>query len=99
MPCYEVRTVQVEFKAQSREILLKALDDNKINYRMNENAIYSYRWTINFEEQTATVEQGYEGELNKIRRAYSEAVISEVARRKKWLVKKTAEGKMQLKRY
>jgi hypothetical protein len=99
MPCYEVRTVQVEFKAHSREILLKALSEARISHWIEGTTINGTRWIINLEKQTATVEQGYESELNKIRRLYSEAVVSEVARRKKWLVKKAAENKIQLKRF
>jgi hypothetical protein len=106
MPCYEVRTVQVEFKAGSREYLLKALEQTGIEHTWNKetNIIYGggnygKLWAINLDKQTATVEQGYEAELNKVRRAYSEAVVNEVARKKKWLVKKAAENKIQLKRY
>jgi hypothetical protein len=99
MPCYEVRTVQVEFKAKSREILLKALVDAKVYHSVEGNTVFGSGWEIDLDKQTATVGEGYESRLNKVRRLYSEAVVSEVAKRKKWLVKKLADNKMQLKRF
>ena len=99
MPCYEVRTVQVEFKAQSREILLKAIIDAKVYHSVIGNTVFGSGWEIDLEKQTATVGEGYESRLNKVRRLYSEAVVNEVARKKKWLVKKAAENKIELKRY
>jgi hypothetical protein len=101
MPCYEVREVQVEFKAQSKEILLEAVKKAGIYHYWNDliNILSGQGWAIDLEKQTATVIEGYEKNLNQVRRAYSEAVINEVAKRKKWLVKKMAGNKMQLKRY
>jgi hypothetical protein len=105
MPCYEVRTVQVEFKAKNTHLLLKALEQSGIEHtwKKETNIIYgggSYGnlWAVDLNKQTADVRQGYEAELNKVRRAYSETVVNEVARKKKWIVK-AAGNKMQLKRY
>lgn len=101
MPCYEIRTVQVEFNAGNEQYLLKALKEANISHTFNDTTkiIYGNNWEINLEEQTASVRQGYEGELNKVRRAYSETVVNEVARKKKWLVKKVQGNKIQLKKY
>ena len=101
MPCYEVRTVQVEFNARNEQYLLKALKLANIIHTHNQEtkAIYGNNWEIKLKEQTASVRQGYEGELNKVRRAYSETVVNEVARKKKWLVKKAEGNKIQLKKY
>ena len=101
MPCYEVRTVQVEFKARNREALQEALESNGIDHWWNTSwtKVYGKEWEIDLEKQTAQVTEGKEVYLNRVRRAYSETVIAEVARKKKWIVKKLAAGKMQLKRY
>jgi hypothetical protein len=99
MPCYEVRTVQVEFKAKSRELLLKALSDAKLDHVVVDDTILGREWTINLNEQTASVTEGYESRLNQVRRLYSEAVVREAALKKKWIVKKLAQNSMQLKKY
>lgn len=101
MPCYEVRTVQVEFNAKNREALQEALEAGDVYHYWNSNktVVCGEGWRINLEKQTAEVQLGREALLNQVRRAYSETIINEVARRKKWLVKKLADNKMQLKRY
>lgn len=111
MPCYEVRTVSVEFKVGNIEILKKALaaDGWLLNKMSNSNNLYARHKdsgqsiTINMEKGNISSKEYSEKELttvtNAIKRAYSGAVIGEVAQRQKWIKKKLDANRYQLQRF
>jgi hypothetical protein len=110
MPCYEVRTVSVEFKVGNIDLLKKALAD--ISYRIQvegrDSSLLVHdrmgrRMVIDLDNSTIKSASMNEKELaaatNQIKRAYSEQVIDEVAKRQKWMKKKLGDNRYQLQRF
>lgn len=104
MACYEVREVSVEFDVKSREHLanaLKALDipfwtDQQGRMHTSNNIVFD------LEGKKVTYQEGdqyQEAMIKKIKQAYSFSVIEEVAKKKKWILKKGINNKLELRRY
>ena len=111
MPCYEIRTVSVEFKVANFKLLKQALEENgyvvagmseiekNVSVRDNQNRL------IKFDLANSKVSSQYfdEKELatlsNQIKRAYSKTVIDELARKNKWIKKQMGENRYQLQRF
>ena len=102
MPCWEVNLVTVEFKARHKQILFAALDRLKIEYRENGDRIFltnvSGRY-IDLAEGKVVVESYMMDTVNKIKQEYSKIVVEQVAKKKKWAIKRLAEDKYKLKRF
>jgi hypothetical protein len=108
MPCYQVITASVEFKVGNIDLLKKAItkmgcrvfQESDVGIYFRDNANNSM--VISFKDQKITGTKN-QTELaktaNSIKRAYSEQVIDEIAKRQHWLKKKTGEGQYQLQRY
>lgn len=104
MPCWEINTVTVEFRAKNSETLIKALKNLDYAVSRRNQAVVAFRGTeILFDlkankikySETATSNS----EINAIKREYSRLIVEEVAKRKRWLVKQQANGNLQLRRY
>ena len=108
MPCYQVRTIEVSFKIGNINFLKKALEKAKCNL-VNEKKDsitfidrYRNRISINFDsgKMIAPMDGKQLSELsNQIKRAYSEVVIDELAKRNKWIKKTMGAGRYQLQRF
>lgn len=108
MPCYEIRTVSVEFKASNVNLLKKAIENLGIKIsNSTEKTISFYNvgkyTTIDIEKQQIVGSGMNERQLstfsNAIKRAYSEQVIDEIAKKQKWMKSKLSQNKFQLKRF
>jgi hypothetical protein len=107
MPCYEVRTVSVEFKVGNIEILKRALEKMNVQIvRQDENGItfnQAYnQFTISFlnsKINSNVDEKELTSISNSIKRAYSEVVIDEVAKKQRWIKKQMGAGRYQLQRF
>lgn len=115
MPCYQIITNSVSFSVNNVELLKKALTKigwsfrgtilNGKQYVRNENGRYDDIVIINFDNNTiSNTNSFYDAKSlsalsNKFKRAYSEEVLSEVARRNKWLLKRQSENNFSLQRY
>ena len=105
MPCYTIETVSVSFKIGNIDLLKKAIE--KAGYQMA--GTETFRDTrgniikINMNTQTLTSQAYSERELsvtaNILKRAYSELVIDEIAKKQKWIKKNMGAGQFQLQRY
>lgn len=92
MPCWQVNIITVEFKAAHRELLLKALKQLNFGYDTLGSKIVVGQIEIDLESQSVTIRgNSLVKQVNKIKRAYSEQVILEVARRKKIAVRRKAK--------
>jgi len=93
----------VEFKAENIDLLLKALDEAKIIYDYDKtyNIIRTrYRGIIiNLNNQKITCRESDMVYVNQLKRKYSEVVLQEVAKKKRWLFKKQSETAGILRRY
>ena len=102
MPCWEVRTVSIEFTNKHKDPLLAALKAEGLAYSDNNRGkIYldNDKLIIDLENQTATVRNNDYDLLNRIKRGYSREAIKEVAKKKKWLLKQQVDGKLVARRY
>jgi len=107
MPCYQVRTVSIEFKIGNMELLKKALE--KINaqvVRQDENGITFNKgydqFTISFlnSKINSNIDvKELTSVSNSIKRAYSEVVIDELAKKQRWIKKQMGAGRYQLQRF
>lgn len=113
MPCYEVRTVSVEFKVGNIELLKKAIE--KMDWKVTsstEKRLYAQKntgqWgdevTINLENSTINSTNFRDIKAlsqfsNEIKRAYSEVVIDELAKKQKWIKKQMGTNQFQLQRF
>lgn len=106
MPCYTVKLITVEFKVKNEEVLKKVLKKH-FNYvessKTNPGTIFFYSYPgqttswIDLNAQTAQVISGIN--INQVKKEYAKEIIKQVAEKKKWLFKQTADNKIQLNKY
>lgn len=104
MPCWEMNTMSVEFSAKSLDSLREAAE--RLGMHVREHAygatvlLPSSTRTIelDFKREKATLDSALQGRLNNLKRSYSEVVLEKVAAKKKWILKKRAENKFEMKR-
>lgn len=109
MPCYEVRTVSIEFKVGNIDLLKKALEKAGCTYLGNSEEFLNLRTRggnlvkVDFKNATISSQQldakGLSSCSNQLKRAYSECVIDELAKKQKWIQKKMGENRFQLQRF
>jgi hypothetical protein len=100
MPCYEVRLVSVEFKAQHKDLLIQALNEVGLEFRVSENRIVvAGEIKIDLDRQEVRCPEVLRGTVNEIKRKYSEVVLKKVAGKKRWSVKNTGTNKFQLRKW
>lgn len=99
MPCYEVRTLSVEFKAEHIDLLEKALDSlgwirdwngAKTFCRLN-NGI-----ELDLRTGKATIQEGQQDRLNQLKRAYSMEALKQVTVKNRWQINKIKATKGSL---
>jgi len=96
MPCYEVRTYSVEFKAANRAIfdaaigVLKWKPDWEVSDRLSFDG---GKIVIDLNKGTATVQDDaagtVQGRLNELKRAYSRQSIVSAAKKRGWQIGST----------
>ena len=103
MPCWEVRTVSVEFYAKNRALLEKSLQE--LGWRVKENsaqAIVAFpkdsynQITLDLMTGQASFVKGDQGNLNALKRAYSQQAIKLAAKLNGWQVRSLINTKGQL---
>jgi len=100
MPCYEVNIMSVEFKAKYKEVLILAL--KKLGYQARENnqgQVITNVFTFDLNRQKVEYPEGYTSAMNEIKRKYSEIVLEQVAKKRRWVLKREAESNFQLIKY
>jgi hypothetical protein len=103
MPCYQINTISVVFKAKNKDVLEQTLKDLNFSFHTIDNVVTVLATNIVINLNTEEVKcRDYEfGEVNEIRRKYTENSIYKIAAAKKkkgWFLKKTAQNKLQLRR-
>jgi hypothetical protein len=113
MPCYQIRTVSIEFHVGNVDLLKKALEAAGWNisnittgaiYAKNNNLRKSIRIGLDSTSTTKITSQEFsQTELNNlnnsIKRAYSEQVIDELAKKQRWIKRNMGQGNFQLQRF
>jgi hypothetical protein len=117
MPCYQIRTVSIEFHVGNIDLLKKALEaagmqkiiimtgrhstQEKIVFNDQKGILYN----INLEtgkllSQASSYDEKQLGVFaNSIKRAYSEQVIDELAKKQRWIKRNMGQGNFQLQRF
>jgi len=90
MPCYEVRTVSVEFKAENRKLLDAALDKiGSIHCTLADGRLVIDGGVIvlDLANGKAVVQDGQQNQLNELKRAYSREAVKAAAKKCQWSCK------------
>jgi len=103
MPCYEVRTMSVEFKAQHKDLLIEAI--KKLGWeremRLVGDTVIVRGMRVDLKTQKAEISEGrmYNDRLNELKRAYSSAALDRVAKRNRWSRKAKDKNKGVLRAF
>ena len=99
MPCWEVRTLSVEFQAKYRDLLEEAIAD--LGWSLDQ--LKEGRWQIfpqgatsflvDLDQGKATITDGQQRHLNQLKVAYSQAAVRKVAKKRGWKTKFTSPTK------
>ena len=104
MPCWEVRTMKVEFQAKNESLLIEVLNAMGLKYSKIKNTIRIHfaneTVDINLEKQTVECLQTYDNVqlVNRLRVEYSKAAVMKAAKLRKWAVRIQGQNKFQLVR-
>jgi len=104
MPCWEVQTYSLVFKAKNKDLLIEAA--MRIGLKVEDHGKYmtvygSIVADIYLDEEKIVTTSYYTREVNRLKMEYSKVIVEKVAKLKKWaLVNKNAQGtRMELKRF
>jgi len=87
MPCYEVRTMSVEFQAQNLNVLNDAIEQSQLSAEVMSDgkiSLHNGNIVLDLETKTAQVTEGYQDRLNELKRAYSSVALDKVAKMNFW---------------
>lgn len=90
MPCYEVRTVSVEFKADNRQLLDAAIKATGMMIWQHDTDVINLEYgsvILDLTTGTAKIQDGYQDKLNELKRAYSKECVKAAAKKAAWNVK------------
>ena len=107
MPCYTVIVNSVEFKIENIDILKKAMEKKGYTFDPDGGGVYdknlSKIMTVDMKRSIISSTRYNEEELtavsNSIKRAYSEIVIDNIAKKNNWFKKQLNANTVQLVRY
>lgn len=89
MPCYQIRTMSVEFKADNRDLLdaaLAALGWKVFEQFSGQLIVGNGEIKINLKAGIAEVQIGAQSKLNELKRAYARQSINAAAKKAGWQV-------------
>ena len=97
MPCYEVQRISVEFHAENKELLMKALKSLGWKHEIRTDGKVSIDYNtivLDLEKGKAEMESYQQDRLNQLKRAYSQQAIAAACKQNLWM-NKTAGDKMK----
>ena len=101
MPCWEVRTMSVEFQAKHRKLLEQAIEALGWSWesiaggvRVRMSSVWRDCFTINLVTQKAEVQQNQQVSLNRLKQQYSKEALKRATKLRGWQFKQPT---MQLK--
>lgn len=103
MPCWEVRTIEIAFQAKHKDLLQKAIDrmgytGNSVVQIEDDYLKFGYE-QIPLDDTPINVDRRLSQTINTLKRSYSEVCIEEVAKKRKWALRKKNSQSMKLVRY
>jgi len=104
MPCYQIQLMTVEFNVNRIDLLEKAL--RGLNYSFIKSEVANIirldsGIEINLDEKVVIATSSEMGTVNRVKRKYAEVALTEVAQKKKWIMKRDLRNsnKFELRRY
>lgn len=96
MPCYQVRVQRVEFRAERLDLLKKSLESLGLKVVQFEQTLSWYEGgrAVSFSDNQLRAPVGVD--LDRYKRAYSEIIVKEAAKKRGWQVKKIADNHLQV---
>jgi hypothetical protein len=90
MPCWEVNTYTLAFKATNVKMMMEVLNDMGLNPRYNEEykEIETSIGTFDLQSGEVEVRERGRNKVNEFRKKYSEKIIGLAAKKFKWNIKK-----------
>jgi len=92
MPCWEVNTYSLAFKAKNKPMMMEVLSDMGLNPRDIEIGIKTNIGIFDLRTGEVEVSARNQSKVNAFRKKYSEKVIGAAAKKFKWNVKKKKVG-------
>ncbi|MFA5262216.1 MAG: hypothetical protein WC378_00210 [Opitutaceae bacterium] len=91
MPCYEVRTVSVEFQAAHKDLLIKAIQALGWTYAVSGARVLvrpqgGYEMTVDLSAGVVVAQDQQQFRVNELKRAYSVQAIKQTAKLNGWLI-------------
>ena len=103
MPCWEVRTMSVEFKAKHRRLLEQAVEALGWSWKSEGQGLRVQlpgwnSFTIDFVEQKAIGKESLQGKINQLKQQYSKQALRRAAKLQGWQMKTKGQMKGVLRR-
>lgn len=94
MPCWEVNTYTLAFKATNVKLIMEVLNDMRLNPRYDEtyNEIDTSIGTFNLNTGKVDVNERGNRKINSFRKRYSKKVMEVAAKKFKWNIKRKKVG-------
>lgn len=99
MPCYQVNTVSLKFKAKNIDLIIDVLKLMNLNPLHRNDKISTNIGTFDLKTGNVTVRQNNIEEVNKFRINYSEAILQKAAKKNKWILKKRSQQEYVAKKW
>jgi len=100
MPCWEINTVSLAFKAKNIPMMKEVLKEMGIRvYRTDERYMSTSIGDFDFQSGMVEVREQYVKKVNDFRKKYAFKAIETMAKKKKWVLQKRAQNKMVAKKW
>lgn len=94
MPCWEVRTMSVEFSVKHSMLLIKALREMDLRFQIDGSTVIVVGMgTIDLKRGVADITSSSQTVLNNIKQAYSKECVKKAAKLMQWQVKYDKKSK------
>ena len=103
MPCYEVRTMSVEFNAKHLSLLKKAIESLGWKCRSTNGGLMrvetdTSQFTIDLTSQKAVIQSSQQSQLNQLKQQYSKEALKRAAKLQGWQYKQQEQSKGVLRK-
>ena len=102
MVCYQMVMVSVKFQVKHVDLLERAISTLSHRFQDSTGRVMSSSEAAKYIAETGTIRvRGYEQNriVNALKKAYTTECIREVAKKKKWAMRKKGQNKFTLLRY
>lgn len=103
MPCYEVRTISVEFKTKYLDLLKKAIESlgwgcDEVFEGLAKVQTKTSQFTLDLVSQKAEIQSSQQSQLNQLKQQYSKEALKRAAKLQGWQYKQQEQQKGVLRK-